>query len=121
MFLLVYLALGACAGVLAGLLGIGGGLLLVAALAFGVTLRAGFWQMDRAQQKVAAQANRAAGDVWWPTIMHFVAYGAVMMPLGWVLAHRMGVDGLVWAIVIASLASSVLLTGRFVRVARRLP
>ncbi|WP_157667519.1 SURF1 family protein [Comamonas serinivorans] len=33
---------------------------MVAALAFGVTLRAGFWQMDRAQQKVAAQANRAA-------------------------------------------------------------
>jgi MATE family multidrug resistance protein len=43
-----------------------------------------------------------------------------MMPLGWILAHRMGVDGLVWAVVIASLASSVLLTGRFVRVARRL-
>jgi MATE family multidrug resistance protein len=72
-------------------------------------------------QVVAAQANRAAGDVWWPTIMHFTAYGAVMMPLGWVLAHQMGVNGLVWAIVIASLASSTLLTGRFVRVARRLP
>jgi MATE family multidrug resistance protein len=72
-------------------------------------------------QVVAAQANRAAGDVWWPTIMHFAAYGAVMMPLGWVLAHRMGIDGLVWAVVIASLASSTLLTGRFIRIARRLP
>jgi MATE family multidrug resistance protein len=72
-------------------------------------------------QVVAAQANRAAGDVWWPTIMHFTAYGAVMMPLGWVLAHRMGVDGLVWAIIIASLTSSTLLAGRFVRIARRLP
>ena len=39
MFLLVYLALGACAGVLAGLLGIGGGLLLVAALAFVLPLQ----------------------------------------------------------------------------------
>ncbi|MBJ7448565.1 MAG: hypothetical protein JHC81_13620, partial [Brevundimonas sp.] len=39
----------------------------------------------------------------------------------WVLAHRIGVDGLVWAVIIASLVSSVLLTGRFVRVARRLP
>ena len=72
-------------------------------------------------QVVAAQANRAAGDVWWPTILHFTAYGAVMMPLGWVLAHQMGVNGLVWAVVIASLASSTLLTGRFIRIARRLP
>ena len=72
-------------------------------------------------QVVAAQANRAAGDVWWPTIMHFAAYGGIMMPLGWWLAQTLGVAGLVWAVIIASLASSALLTGRFVRVARRLP
>ncbi len=71
-------------------------------------------------QVVAAQANRAAGDVWWPTIMHFTAYGAIMMPLGWWLSQSLGIDGLVWAVIIASLASSALLTGRFVRVARRL-
>lgn len=71
-------------------------------------------------QVVAAQANRAAGDVWWPTIMHFAAYGGLMMPLGWVLSHQLGVNGLVWAVIIASLASSTLLTGRFVRIARRL-
>lgn len=71
-------------------------------------------------QAVAAQANRAAGDIWWPTIMHFTAYGAVMMPLGWVLAPHMGVNGMVWAIIIASLVSSSLLTGRFIRVARRM-
>jgi len=71
-------------------------------------------------QVVAAQANRAAGDVWWPTIMHFTAYGAIMMPLGWWLSQAFGVDGLVWAVIIASLVSSTLLTGRFVRVARRL-
>ena len=72
-------------------------------------------------QVVAAQANRAAGDVWWPTIMHFGAYGAIMMPLGWVLAPGLGVDGLVWAVIIASLVSGSLLTGRFLRVARRAP
>jgi multidrug resistance protein, MATE family len=71
-------------------------------------------------QVVAAQANRAAGDVWWPTIMHFTAYGAIMMPLGWQLSQSFGVDGLVWAVIIASLVSSTLLTGRFVRIARRL-
>lgn len=72
-------------------------------------------------QVVAAQANRAAGDVWWPTVLHFVAYAAIMMPLGWWLAHRMGVDGLVWAVIVASLISGTLLTARFLRVARRLP
>jgi MATE family multidrug resistance protein len=71
-------------------------------------------------QVVAAQANRAAGDVWWPTIMHFTAYGVIMMPLGWWLSRGMGVDGLVWAVIIASLVSSTLLSGRFVRIARRL-
>jgi MATE family multidrug resistance protein len=71
-------------------------------------------------QVVSASANRAAGDVWWPTIMHFGAYTLIMMPLGWVFAHRLGVDGLVWAVIVASLVSSVLLTGRFVRVARRI-
>ncbi|MGZ9113976.1 MAG: MATE family efflux transporter [Brevundimonas sp.] len=72
-------------------------------------------------QVVSASANRAAGDVWWPTIMHFAAYSLIMMPLGWWFAHRIGVNGLVWAVIIASLVSSALLTGRFIRVARRLP
>src|SRR5690606_15504899 len=57
-------------------------------------------------QAVAASANRAAGDVWWPTIMHFAAYSLIMMPLGWFLAHEIGVDGLVWAVILASLVSS---------------
>ncbi|MBW8302664.1 MAG: MATE family efflux transporter, partial [Brevundimonas sp.] len=71
-------------------------------------------------QVVSASANRAAGDVWWPTILHFAAYSLIMMPLGWFFAHEIGVDGLVWAVILASLVSSALLTGRFVRVARRL-
>ena len=73
-----------------------------------------------AQQVVAAQANRAAGDVVWPTLMHLLSYGLIMIPLGWWLAHRIGVDGLVWAVIVASLISGALLTGRFVRIAKRL-
>jgi MATE family multidrug resistance protein len=72
-----------------------------------------------AMQVVAAQANRAAGDVVWPTLMHLLSYGIIMIPLGWWLAHRIGVDGLVWSVVVASLISGALLTGRFVRIARR--
>lgn len=73
-----------------------------------------------AQQVVAAQANRAAGDVVWPTLMHLLSYGVIMIPLGWWLAHRIGVDGLVWSVIVASLISGALLTGRFVRIAKRL-
>ena len=46
-----------------------------------------------------------------------------MMPLAWLFAHPMGmgVDGIVWGVIVASLISAALLTGRFVRVARRMP
>jgi MATE family multidrug resistance protein len=74
-----------------------------------------------AQQVVAALANRAAGDAVWPTLMHLLSYGVIMIPLGWWLAHRIGVDGLVWSVIVASLISGALLIGRFVRIAKRLP
>jgi MATE family multidrug resistance protein len=66
-------------------------------------------------QAVAAQVLRARGDVWMPTITHFASYLFVMMPLGWALAlpFGLGVTGLVWAIIVASLVSAVLLWGRF--------
>jgi len=92
---------------------------LIAIATPAIVLSALFFVAD-AIQVVAAQANRAAGDVWWPTILHFVAYAVIMMPLGWGLAHRFGVDGLVWAVIIASLVSGTLLTARFLKVARRL-
>jgi MATE family multidrug resistance protein len=92
---------------------------VLAAIAVPALVLASLFFVADGIQVVASQANRAAGDVWWPTIMHFFSYGAVMMPLGWVLAHRVGVDGLVWAVILASLVSASLLTGRFVRVAKR--
>lgn len=92
---------------------------LVAVAAPALALATLFFVAD-AIQVVAAQANRAAGDVWWPTGLHFIAYTLVMTPLGWVLAHSIGVNGLVWAVIIASLISGGLLTLRFLRVSRRL-
>ncbi|WP_310496365.1 MATE family efflux transporter [Sandarakinorhabdus sp.] len=72
-------------------------------------------------QVVAAQCLRARSDIVAPTLTHVVSYVAVMMPLGWWLGvHRgMGVDGLVWSIIVASLVSAVLLWGRFVWLSRR--
>ena len=92
---------------------------LIAVAAPALALASLFFVAD-AIQVIAAQSNRAAGDVWWPTVLHVISYGVVMIPLGWVLAHRSGVDGLVWAVIIASLISAVLLTWRFLRVGRRL-
>ena len=72
-------------------------------------------------QVVGAQALRARGDIWLPTTIHLTAYAVVMMPLGWYLAHPMGlgVNGIVWAVIVASLISASLFIGRFLLLARR--
>lgn len=91
---------------------------LIALAAPALVLATLFFVAD-AIQVVAAQANRAAGDVWWPTVLHVIAYGAVMTPLGWWWGHVYGVDGIVWSVIVASLISATLLTWRFLRVAKR--
>lgn len=72
-------------------------------------------------QVVAAQALRARGDVWVPTATHILSYAVIMLPLGWALAHPMGlgVSGIVWSVIIASLISASSLLARFYWLARR--
>lgn len=72
-------------------------------------------------QVVTAQALRARGDVWMPSGTHLTSYVAVMMPLAWWLAipRHMGVVGIAWAVVIASVVSASLLLIRFWRLSRR--
>jgi MATE family multidrug resistance protein len=72
-------------------------------------------------QVVGAQALRARGDIWLPTTIHLTAYAVVMMPLGWFLAHPvgLGVNGIVWAVIVASLISASLFIGRFLLLGRR--
>ena len=74
-----------------------------------------------ALQVVAAQALRSAADVWVPTLMHIFSYGVVMLPLGYFMGVEWGwgVNGIVWAAIIASLVSALLLCVRFRIVARR--
>ena len=76
-----------------------------------------------ALQVVAAQSLRARGDVWVPSITHFVSYALVMGPLAWALALplHMGLNGIIWAAIVASLVSAGLLLGRFWMLARRAP
>ncbi len=66
-------------------------------------------------QVVGAQSLRAQSDVWMPTFTHFTSYLLVMMPLGYVFAITLGlgVMGIIWAIIVASLLSAGLLWGRF--------
>lgn len=72
-------------------------------------------------QVVIAQALRARGDVWMPTFTHLTSYVIIMMPLAWWLAlpMGMGVTGLVWAVILASLISVGLLSVRFWRLSRQ--
>jgi len=72
-------------------------------------------------QVVAAQALRARGDVWLPTVSHLISYTLVMLPLGWAFAHPLGlgVDGIVWSVIVASLVSAAILCARFLMLARR--
>ncbi len=72
-------------------------------------------------QAVMAQALRGRRDVWVPMAFQILCYLGVMVPLAWYLAfaHGWGAEGLVWAIFIASVASILLLAGRFHWLARR--
>ncbi len=89
-------------------------------LASGALVLACLFFVADALQVVAAMALRARGDVLVPTITHVTSYAFVMLPLGWALAHPagLGLNGIVWAVIVASLLSSGLLLGRFWMLAR---
>jgi MATE family multidrug resistance protein len=72
-------------------------------------------------QVVASNALRARGDIWVPTATHILSYAVVMLPLGWLLAHPVGLalDGIVWAVVVASLVAAGFLLARFAWLSRR--
>ncbi len=92
------------------------------AIAGALVLSSLFFVAD-GMQAVAAAALRARGDIWWPTAMHVASYAVLMLPLAHVLAHLrgLGLDGIVWAVIVASLVSATALTGRFLLLGRRLP
>lgn len=85
------------------------------ALARGALVLACLFFAADAVQVVVAQALRARGDVLVPTITHVISYALVMLPLGYVFAipMGMGLDGIVWGPIVASLLAAVLLFGRF--------
>ena len=93
----------------------------LAAASAGAIALASFFFIPDGLQVVAAQSLRARGDVWTPTAFHLASYAFVMLPLGWVMAEplHLGVEGAIWAVILASFLSGGLLTARFVGVGRR--
>jgi MATE family multidrug resistance protein len=93
---------------------------LIALAAPALALCTVFFVVD-ALQVVAAQALRARGDVWLPTAMHLLSYGLIMAPLGWALALPLGLglNGIIWGIIIASFVSAALLLARWAWLSRR--
>ena len=71
-------------------------------------------------QVVAASALRARNDNWFPTYSHIAAYAVAMPLLGywWAEHQRMGVPGLLFAIIAASVLSGGVLVARWAALAR---
>ena len=109
-WLLLYLLLGACAGVLAGLLGIGGGLVLVAALAWllpkqgvpaDVAMHVALASSMASIVLTAASSARAhhrRGSVLWPTVAWLVPGVLLGGWLGSRLAIGLDGDVLRWCV-----------------------
>ena len=108
--LLIYLLLGACAGVLAGLLGIGGGLVLVGALAWLLPMQG--VPADAAMHvalasslasivltaAASARAHHRRGSVLWPTVAWMVPGVLLGGALGSRFAIALDDDVLRWCV-----------------------
>jgi MATE family multidrug resistance protein len=71
-------------------------------------------------QVVTASALRARSDNWFPTFSHILAYAVAMPLLGywWAEREHMGVSGLLYAIICASVLSAGVLVARWAVLAR---
>jgi MATE family multidrug resistance protein len=92
---------------------------LIALIAPALLLSCLFYLPD-GLQVVGAQALRARGDVWIPTFCHLASYWVVMVPLAifFELNLHWGLNGIVWAVIVASLLSGALQVGRFTMLAQ---
>ena len=87
----------------------------VRALAASLIFIAGFFLVSDGAQMVLQGALRGLGDVWVTSIIQFLSWWAVSVPLGYGLAHAAGLgpSGLIWAIFAGAVVSSTTLAIRF--------
>jgi len=123
--LLMYLALGACAGVLAGLLGVGGGLVIVAVLVWLLPM-SGIPAEHAMHAALAtslasilftaaasARAHHRRGSVLWPSVWRLVPGLLLGAALGALLATTLSGDTLRWLVAGYCLLAAVqMLLGR---------
>lgn len=102
----IYLALGACAGLLAGLLGVGGGLVIVAALAWLLPLQG----VPEAHTMHVALATSLASIVLTglSSARSHARRGSVLWPTVWTLVPGLLIGGMIGAVFAAALASETL-------------
>lgn len=84
------------------------------AAGYALLLACFFFTLD-GLQVVGAQACRAQGDVWVPSLTHTISYVGVMIPLAYALALPLGYDvaGIVMAATVATLFAAGFLIARF--------
>lgn len=93
----------------------------VVAAAVPFFLVAACFQLSDGVQTVAQGALRGAGETTWPLFLNFGGHYLIGLPLGWWLAHEVGLGpvGLWWGLSAGLTAVALLLSVRFDRLARR--
>lgn len=83
---------------------------------------AGFFQLFDGTQVVGLGVLRGIGDVNIPTIITFIAYWVIGIPLGYILGIRLnlGVNGIWYGLILGLLAASLMLFFRFQHKTRNL-
>ncbi|MCX2477518.1 MATE family efflux transporter [Pedobacter sp. MC2016-15] len=87
----------------------------VISIASNLLIIAGFFQLFDGTQVVGLGVLRGIGDVNYPTIITFIAYWIIGIPLGYFLGIRLGlgVNGIWYGLTFGLLTASVLLFFRF--------
>lgn len=85
-----------------------------------VVVLIGFIMLGDGVQIVMSNSIRSAGEPWIATILNFISYGCLQIPLGYVLGITFGrgVIGLFEAILIGAVISSLMLTSRWLWLCR---
>lgn len=95
----------------------------VLGLAAKLMIIAAFFQLFDGIQAVCVGILRGIQDVRVPTLITFVAYWIIALPLGYFLGFTLnwGVEGIWYSFLVSLVFASVMLTGRFLRLTRSAP
>lgn len=93
----------------------------VIALAAQLFIVVALFQLSDGIQVVAVGALRGLADTRWPSIISFIAYWLIGLPVGYYLAFHAGVGpmGIWWGLFAGLSVSAVLMTWRFLKISTR--